>query len=90
MKFAIISDVHANAEALRATLTTISKLAVNRIVCLGDVVGYNANPAECVNLFANWIVRWSKAITMRRRPVFRHRAILTKSRSAPSRGPVIS
>jgi predicted phosphodiesterase len=50
MKFAIISDVHANAEALRATLTAISKLTVNRIVCLGDVVGYNADPGACVTL----------------------------------------
>src|SRR5262245_47665355 len=50
MKLAIISDVHANAEALRATLAKISTLAVNRIVCLGDIVGYNAEPATCITL----------------------------------------
>ncbi len=48
MKLAIISDVHANLEALRATLAEISAHAVDRIVCLGDIVGYNANPAECI------------------------------------------
>jgi predicted phosphodiesterase len=50
MKLAIISDVHANLEALRATLAEISAHAVDRIVCLGDIVGYNANPAECIAL----------------------------------------
>jgi predicted phosphodiesterase len=50
MKLAIISDIHANLEALRATLADISAHAVDRIVCLGDIVGYNADPAECIAL----------------------------------------
>jgi predicted phosphodiesterase len=50
MKFAIISDIHANLEALRATLQHISERPVDRVVCLGDIVGYNTNPAECVAL----------------------------------------
>jgi predicted phosphodiesterase len=50
MKLAIISDIHANLEALQATLQDISAQAVDRIVCLGDIVGYNANPAECIAL----------------------------------------
>src|SRR5262245_45722156 len=50
MKLAIISDVHANLEALHATLQEISARAVDRIVCLGDIVGYNTNPAECIAL----------------------------------------
>ena len=50
MKLAIVSDIHANAEALRATLAEISALAVNRIVCLGDIVGYNTDPAACITL----------------------------------------
>jgi len=50
MKIAIISDIHANLEALRATLDEISARRVDRIVCLGDVVGYNADPSECVAL----------------------------------------
>ncbi len=48
MRLAIIADIHANLEALRATLRAISADAVDRILCLGDIVGYNANPAECV------------------------------------------
>src|SRR5215471_7515284 len=50
MKLAIISDIHANMEALRATLQHVSAQTVERIVCLGDIVGYNANPAECISL----------------------------------------
>jgi predicted phosphodiesterase len=50
MKLAIISDIHANLEALQATLQDISAQTVDRIVCLGDIVGYNANPAECISL----------------------------------------
>ncbi|MBA4156698.1 MAG: metallophosphoesterase family protein [Gemmatimonadetes bacterium] len=48
MKIAIISDIHANWEALETTVHDISGQGVDRIVCLGDIVGYNANPAECV------------------------------------------
>jgi len=48
MKYAIISDIHANLEALDATLKQIDKLSVDKIICLGDIVGYGANPNECV------------------------------------------
>ncbi|MBN2307323.1 MAG: metallophosphoesterase family protein [Candidatus Hydrogenedentes bacterium] len=50
MKYALISDVHANLEALTAVLARLDDIAVDQIVCLGDVVGYNANPNECVEL----------------------------------------
>lgn len=50
MRLALISDVHANLEALQATLADIAVRGVDRIVCLGDIVGYNANPAECIAL----------------------------------------
>jgi predicted phosphodiesterase len=47
---AIISDVHANKEALRAVLARIDEASVDRILCLGDVVGYNADPDACMDL----------------------------------------
>jgi hypothetical protein len=50
MKLAIFSDIHANLEALQAVLQEISATTIDRIVCLGDVVGYNTNPNECVAL----------------------------------------
>ena len=50
MRLALISDVHANLEALEATLADIAAHSVDRIVCLGDIVGYNTKPAECIAL----------------------------------------
>ncbi len=50
MRLALVSDIHANLEALQATLADIAARGVDRIVCLGDIVGYNAKPAECIAL----------------------------------------
>ncbi len=52
MPTAVISDVHGNAVALRAVLADIEKRGVNRIVCLGDTVGYGPDPLESVDLVA--------------------------------------
>jgi predicted phosphodiesterase len=48
MRFAIISDIHANLEALQAVLQDAEEQQCTHFICLGDVVGYNANPHECV------------------------------------------
>ena len=48
MRFAIFSDVHANLEALEAVLADARQRKCTHFVCLGDVVGYNANPTECI------------------------------------------
>jgi len=48
MRFAIFGDIHANLEALEAVLADAQAHNVTQYVCLGDVVGYNANPHECV------------------------------------------
>jgi len=48
MRFAIFSDTHSNLEALEAVLADACKRKCTHFVCLGDVVGYNANPHECV------------------------------------------
>lgn len=50
MKTAIISDIHGNLIALEAFFTVTELLGVDRTVCLGDVVGYNPWPNECVEL----------------------------------------
>ena len=50
MKLALIAEVHANAEALAATLDDIAAHAADRVVCLGDIVGYNTKPRECIAL----------------------------------------
>jgi predicted phosphodiesterase len=48
MRFAIFSDIHANLEALEAVLADAHQRKCTNFVCLGDVVGYNANPHECM------------------------------------------
>ena len=50
MKYAIISDIHGNLEALESVLAEIEKEGVDSILCLGDVVGYGPNPNECVDI----------------------------------------
>ena len=50
MKYAIISDIHANLEALSTVLDRCKKEGVEKYICLGDVVGYNANPRDCLEL----------------------------------------
>lgn len=47
---AIISDIHANLEALEAVLADIAQFGVAEILCLGDVVGYGPNPVECTEI----------------------------------------
>ncbi|MFQ5500074.1 MAG: metallophosphoesterase family protein [Candidatus Zixiibacteriota bacterium] len=50
MIIALISDIHANLEALTAVLKDIESRQVDAVYCLGDVVGYGAQPAECLEL----------------------------------------
>jgi predicted phosphodiesterase len=50
MRIAVIADIHANLEALEAVMARIAELTVDDIVCLGDIVGYNANPNECIDI----------------------------------------
>lgn len=50
MRYAVMADVHANLEALTAVLEGIRRLKSDRIVCCGDLVGYHADPNDCVRL----------------------------------------
>jgi predicted phosphodiesterase len=46
VRYAIVSDIHANLQAWNAVLTDIAAQRVGRILCLGDSVGYGPNPSE--------------------------------------------
>ncbi len=46
MRYALVSDIHANWQAWRAVLTDAGSLGCERIVCLGDVVGYGPRPVQ--------------------------------------------
>ena len=48
--FAVLSDIHAYLEALQAVLADMRAHGVDEVVSLGDIVGCNGNPAECVEL----------------------------------------
>ena len=50
MKIALISDIHSNLQALNSALSSIETHNVDAIYCLGDIVGYGADPSPCIDL----------------------------------------
>ena len=54
MKYAIISDIHGNLEALNTVLEHAQAQGAEKFVCGGDVVGYNANPKDVWISCARW------------------------------------
>src|ERR671925_21777 len=51
MRIAMLSDVHGNRPAFEAVLDAIEEAAVEELWCLGDLVGYGAEPDDCVGLY---------------------------------------
>jgi predicted phosphodiesterase len=52
-RYAIISDIHGNLEALKAVIEDISNRGISDVVCLGDIVGYGPCPAEVADIIMN-------------------------------------
>jgi predicted phosphodiesterase len=50
MKYAVIADIHANLEAFQVVLEDARTQNSTHYCCVGDVVGYNANPKECLDI----------------------------------------
>lgn len=50
MRFAVLADIHANTPALRAVLEHLDKEGIDSLYCLGDLVGYNADPVACLRM----------------------------------------
>jgi predicted phosphodiesterase len=50
MRYGIFSDVHSNLEAFQAVVKAYEKEKIDKYLCLGDVVGYGADPNECVEI----------------------------------------
>lgn len=48
MRYAVLSDIHGNLEALTAVLDALAGQRIDRYLCLGDVVGYGADPSACL------------------------------------------
>ncbi|MBU2540984.1 MAG: metallophosphatase family protein [Candidatus Omnitrophica bacterium] len=48
MRYGIFADIHSNIEALEAVLTALESENIDKYLCVGDVIGYAANPCECI------------------------------------------
>jgi predicted phosphodiesterase len=48
VRYALLGDIHGNTEALTACLDSIGQQKVDKIICLGDIVGYGAEPVKCL------------------------------------------
>ena len=53
MRYVIFSDLHSNLEALKQFEKEISSISFDRLVCLGDIVGYGADPNSCIDWVRN-------------------------------------
>lgn len=58
MKIGIISDIHSNADALKTVLEYLKE--VDRIICLGDIIGYGAEPTLCIEEMKKGIIKCIK------------------------------
>jgi diadenosine tetraphosphatase ApaH/serine/threonine PP2A family protein phosphatase len=50
VRYGLFGDVHGNLEALDAVLKALDKERCDQLVCLGDIIGYGANPKECLDI----------------------------------------
>jgi predicted phosphodiesterase len=50
MRYGILSDIHSNLEALQTVVGLIKAEGVEEFLCVGDIVGYGANPKECLDI----------------------------------------
>jgi diadenosine tetraphosphatase ApaH/serine/threonine PP2A family protein phosphatase len=50
VRYALLGDIHGNTEALTVILNSIKEQQIDKIICLGDVVGYGAEPVQCLNM----------------------------------------
>jgi len=53
MRYAVISDIHSNLEALQVVIDDIKKENVDKVICCGDIIGYGPNPKECIELISS-------------------------------------
>ena len=50
MRYGVLGDIHSNLTALTAVLDSLDKDGIDRLISVGDVVGYGAAPQECIDL----------------------------------------
>src|SRR5688572_31684671 len=52
--YGVLGDIHGNREALLAVLACCSRRGVDEVICMGDIVGYNADSDSCAALLRDW------------------------------------
>ncbi len=57
-RYAIISDIHSNLEALHAVIQDMREVHVDRVICLGDLIGYGADPQPCIQMVRNLLATY--------------------------------
>lgn len=57
MRYAFFGDIHGNLEALTEVLAAVDAVGVDELFCMGDIVGYGANPEECLQIIRDRGVR---------------------------------
>lgn len=57
MRIAIISDIHANFEALKSVFDDIQNKSIDKIICLGDLIGYGPQPNEVVEFIRKFNIQ---------------------------------
>lgn len=62
MRLAILTDIHANREAFEAVLADLAGRGVDRVVFLGDLVGYGPDPGWCVDKVAQMVAQGAVAV----------------------------
>ncbi len=50
MRYALFSDIHSNLESFKAVIQALKGEAIDKYICIGDIVGYGADPGECIRL----------------------------------------
>ena len=50
MRYGILSDIHANLEAYEAVISALKEEQLDKLIIVGDIVGYGADPKECISL----------------------------------------
>ena len=56
MLLGVFGDIHSNIEALTSVYDKLIGLGCQRIVCLGDIVGYGASPGECIDFLKDLLL----------------------------------
>ena len=90
MRIAVLSDIHGNLHALDAVLSDVEREDVHEIWCLGDIVGYGADPDDAARACATRLTSCCAAITTWRSPAssrWRSSRAARRSRRAGPRSP---